>query len=112
MERVRETQKKASETLRMPRFKKIVDEWDKKSKPNYEPKWYSLFNGPANLKQLVDRVGDKKYYRFYGLLSKEAHAYQALNGVYKLDLVNEPFSLKPIRNPKKDAGYHEEIARS
>lgn len=105
----------AEEILNKPIFKKIIDEWErtkKASKSNFEPKWYSLFNGPKTLKQLVDRLGDTEDYRFYGLLSMEAHGYQAINGLGSVNIVDDPFVLKPIRSNFKDEGFNEEIARS
>ncbi|BCC13992.1 hypothetical protein BC30048_4419 [Bacillus cereus] len=96
---------KIDQLLKSPVFKKVLIQWEitknnlnKKFKNNHEPKWYSLFNGPTSIKQLVNKLNDTKIYNYYEVLSLEAHGYEALNGLNNTDIVNEPFSFKPIRN--------------
>ncbi|MEB9862127.1 hypothetical protein COJ38_21970 [Bacillus cereus] len=105
---------KASKILDDTSLKDIVNEWNRlylKRKSRYAPYWYSLFNGPKNIKELVDKVNDPKLYQYYGLLSEETHATHALNGLNSMDLINDDFSLRPIRSDV-NIGFHEGIARA
>ena len=90
--------KRANEVLRKDEYKRILDKWEeakKKSRYNFEPKWYSLFNGPTSIKQLIKTLEkDDEQYRLYGLLSTEAHGYQALNAIYSEE---KSLLLKPLR---------------
>lgn len=102
--------------LNEPALKKVLDEWDRtkvevKRYKNYDPTWYALFNGPTSVKQLLEKIGDADDYRLYGSLSQEAHGYQALNGLNNIDLINEPFSLKPIRGAF-DGELQEHLSRA
>lgn len=103
-EQYREKIVKIDQLLQSPIFKKTLNQWaitkntlNKKFKNNHEPKWYSLFKGPTSIKQLVNELNSKTIYRYYELLSLEAHGYEALNGLRNSDIINEPFSFKPIR---------------
>lgn len=103
-EQYREKIVKIDQLLQSPIFKKTLHQWaitkntlNKKFKNNHEPKWYSLFKGPTSIKQLVNELNSKTIYRYYELLSLEAHGYEALNGLRNSDIINEPFSFKPIR---------------
>ena len=113
-EQIENTMKKVSDILGRAKYKKIVDEWERTKKTSgrpYEPKWYSLFNGPTSVNQLLRKAGDKREVIFYSLLSQESHGYQALNGVEDPDL-EEPLRLKSIRSSIEDANFQEELARA
>lgn len=104
-EQYKERVEKINQLLQLPVFKKTLHQWEitkntlnKKFKNNHEPKWYSLFNGPTSIKQLVNRLNSKTIYEYYEVLSLEAHGYEALNGLRNSDIINESFSFKPIRN--------------
>ncbi|MGN4637233.1 DUF5677 domain-containing protein [Bacillus cereus group sp. MYBK34-1] len=104
-EQYKENIMKIEQLLQLPVFKKILNQWgitknklNKKFKNNHEPKWYSLYDGPTSIKQLVNKLNSKTIYRYYELLSLETHGYEALNGLRNSDIINEPFSFKPIRN--------------
>lgn len=103
--------------LKSPNFKRILKQWEvtkrflnKKFNNTHEPKWYSLFRGPTSIKVLVDRLEDIQIYTYYELLSLEAHGYEALNGLNHSDIINGPFSFKPIRNSENLDNFAE-IAR-
>ncbi|HDR7613784.1 TPA: hypothetical protein QCX47_005587, partial [Bacillus mycoides] len=53
---------------------------------------------PTSVNQLVNKIADKDTNLLYGILSMEAHGYQALSAVKHRDLTNEDFALQPIRN--------------
>ncbi|PGE40384.1 hypothetical protein COM60_07110 [Bacillus toyonensis] len=94
-----------SEVLASPSFQDILSEWaQKKGGSLYNPKWYSLFNGPSNIKQLTDLMGDSNsgIYKYYGLLSQEAHGYQALNSANYVDFITDFLTLEPIRKEELD----------
>ncbi|WP_318582916.1 DUF5677 domain-containing protein [Bacillus paranthracis] len=96
--------KRSESILSQRQFNKVINEWERANeKSKYEPKWYSLFNGPTSIKRLVDVVADDQIFLLYGLLSKEAHGYQALSAVIHKDLTKDKFVLKPIRNEISDA---------
>lgn len=96
--------KRSESILSQRQFNKVINEWERANKKSkYEPKWYSLFNGPTSIKRLVDVVADDQIFLLYGLLSKEAHGYQALSAVIHKDLTKDKFVLKPIRNEISDA---------
>ncbi|MFF2885081.1 DUF5677 domain-containing protein [Bacillus toyonensis] len=102
----------ASKILEDSSFKDILSEWARlKRKINYDPYWYSLFNGPKKIRGLVEKINDPKLYRYYGLLSEETHATHALNGLNSIDLINNDFSLRPIRSDV-NIGFHEGTARA
>lgn len=91
-----------TEILNNPKFKHILQEWEntkRKSKKKYDPKWYSLFNGPWSLKGLSDCLmeGEPLAYAFYGTLSQEAHSYNALNAANFTEFMDKPLELNPIR---------------
>lgn len=91
-----------TQILNNPKFKYILQEWEntkRKSNKKYEPKWYSLFNGPGSLKQLSDCLMESEplAYIFYGTLSQEAHSYNALNVANYTDFMDKPLALNPIR---------------
>ncbi|MFB7351685.1 DUF5677 domain-containing protein [Bacillus thuringiensis] len=96
------------ELLKEPIFNKILKQWkitkeiqNKKYNNTYEPKWYSLFKeGPTSIKMLVRKLNDDQIYKYYEILSLEAHGYESLNGLINDDIINNPFSFKPIRNPE------------
>ncbi|QWG31048.1 hypothetical protein EXW58_26660 (plasmid) [Bacillus mycoides] len=91
--------KEIESILNKRQFKKVLNEWElTNKKTRYEPKWYSLFNGPTSVNQLVNKIADKDTNLLYGILSMEAHGYQALSAVKHRDLTNEDFALQPIRN--------------
>ncbi|MDA2146971.1 MULTISPECIES: DUF5677 domain-containing protein [unclassified Bacillus cereus group] len=105
---------KTSKILNDSAFKDILNEWNRlyrKNKSKYAPYWYSLFDGPKNIKGLVKIINDPNLYRYYGLLSEETHATQALNGLNSMDLINDDFSLRPIRSAV-NIGFHEGAARA
>ncbi|MGG3651922.1 DUF5677 domain-containing protein [Bacillus pseudomycoides] len=90
----------------------ILIEWKHtKGKSNYDPYWYSLFEGPKNIYRLVTKINDPKFYKYYSLLSEETHATQALNGLDDFDLINGNFSLLPIRSAH-NIGFHERTVRA
>lgn len=104
--------RKASKILNDSSFQDILNEWNyRKRKSGYAPYWYSLFNGPKNIRGLVEIINDPYLYRYYGLLSEETHATQALNGLNSMDLINDDFSLRPIRS-EVNIGFHEGAARA
>lgn len=91
--------KEIESILNQRQFKKVLNEWEHTNKKTrYEPKWYSLFNGPTSVNQIVKKIADKDMNLLYGLLSMEAHGYQALSAVKHRDLTNDDFALQPIRN--------------
>ncbi|WP_242274792.1 DUF5677 domain-containing protein [Bacillus cereus group sp. BfR-BA-01310] len=103
---------KIDQLLESPIFKKILKQWEltkkflnEKFNNTHEPKWYSLFKGPTSIKMLVNRLNDNKIYRYYEVLSLEVHGYEALNGLNNTDIINEPFSFKPIRNTENTSNY-------
>lgn len=103
---------KASKILNDSSFQDILNEWNyRKRNSGYAPYWYSLFNGPKNIRGLVEVINDPYLYRYYGLLSEETHATQALNGLNSMDLINDDFSLRPIRS-EVNIGFHEGAARA
>lgn len=109
-ERLENTVNAIEKTMNDPKYKKIVKAWEKaksQQKIPYEPKWYSLFNGPRSVKQLVSVLDEPEIYKFYELLSIEAHGYQALNG---LEAKDASLFLKPLRDTNDD--YYESLARS
>lgn len=91
--------KEIESILNNRQFKKVLNEWERTNKKTkYEPKWYSLFNGLTSVNKLVKRIADKDMNLLYGILSMEAHGYQALSAVKHRDLTNDDFALQPIRN--------------
>lgn len=78
--------KQLSEVLQNDRFIDIHNEWTKhkKLKPKLMPKWYSLFNGPSNIKKLAKIIGQEELYNhIYSVYSIEAHGYSALKDLRK-----------------------------
>ncbi|PFP97667.1 hypothetical protein COK06_13070 [Bacillus cereus] len=91
--------KEIESILNQKQFKKVLNEWERNNeKTRYQPKWYSLFKGPTSVNGIVKKLADKDMDLLYGLLSMEAHGYQALSAVKHRDLTNEDFALQPIRN--------------
>lgn len=114
IESTKETINRTNQILNEKKFERLLTEWEKakaKQKINYEPKWYSLFNGPRSIKQLINKLKDKdsdtNENKLYELLSTEAHAYQALNGI---ETINKTMFLKPLRS--ENGEFHESLARS
>lgn len=101
---------KCNEILAKPKFRKVLAEWERTKialKKDYEPKWHSLFRGPRSIKQLIGRLQESNSYKFYELLSTEAHGYQALNGLHSED---NSMLMKPIRSG--DGDFQAELARA
>ncbi|WP_456363476.1 DUF5677 domain-containing protein [Priestia aryabhattai] len=77
---------------------------------NYDPKWYSLFEGPVTLTALIYQIGGdlqkrvpshihldmikNKYKYLYELLSIEAHSYSALTGINPVDKLSLSTTLR------------------
>ncbi|NUH91279.1 DUF5677 domain-containing protein [Bacillus thuringiensis] len=92
-----------SKLLEHPKLISTIQNWEntkRKSKRKYNPKWYSLSGGPANLKELSDLLMENEplVYNMYGSFSQEAHGYTALEASNNLDLIDSPLLLKPIRS--------------
>ncbi|WP_283750632.1 DUF5677 domain-containing protein [Bacillus cereus] len=103
---------KIDQFLKSPIFNKILNQWkftkeiqNKKFNNTYEPKWYSLFKGPTSIKMLVSRLNDEQIYKYYEILSLEAHGYESLNGLNNDDIINKPFSFKPIRDTENSSHF-------
>lgn len=114
-EKINKTLEMTEDLINRPQFSKQLKEWEKLKnldKNNYDPKWYSLFNGPRSVNALIRKLDKDIDKRFYGYLSQEAHGYQALNGVVELNLVDKPLVLKPLRQEHPDSLAQANIARS
>ncbi|WP_433775559.1 DUF5677 domain-containing protein [Bacillus wiedmannii] len=103
---------KIDQLLKEPIFNNILNQWkltkeiqNKKFNNTYEPKWYSLFKGPTSIKMLVNELNDEQIYKYYEILSLEAHGYESLNGLNNDDIINYPFSFKPIRNSENSSHF-------
>lgn len=99
-EELSDTIQECSEILNSDIFVEVLAEWEcKKGNSEYNPKWHSLFNGPRNIKKLVEDIVDDNpdIYKYYGILSQDAHGYQALNASNYIDFITEPLIIKPIR---------------
>ncbi|AJH80258.1 hypothetical protein FOC88_27495 (plasmid) [Bacillus thuringiensis] len=103
---------KIDQLLKEPIFNRILKQWqitkeiqNEKFNNTYEPKWYSLFRGPTSIKMLVNRLNDNQIYKYYEILSLEAHGYESLNGLINDDIINNPFSFKPIRNSENSSHF-------
>lgn len=79
-------------------FKPISDEYDAIAKKRKRPQWYSLFGGPANLRELAIQLGDgDNYLVLYRTWSRTTHAtdlYRQLTAG-----TDETASVRVIRNP-------------
>lgn len=92
---------------RYPHVKIAQDEYDRvrkklnKDNPfdNREPNWYSLFNGPKNFRQLLEKFDLGAYYEFlYGPQSAEIHGNDA-NTMMQVNADNE-LGITMLRNPE------------
>ncbi|MEB9437394.1 DUF5677 domain-containing protein [Bacillus cereus] len=96
---------KIEQILELPNLEKVLNEWritkkklNDKFRNNYDPKWYSLFDGPTSIKKLVNELNSKQLYDYYEVLSLEAHGYESLNGLEDEDIINGDFAFRPIRS--------------
>ncbi|HFJ9448187.1 DUF5677 domain-containing protein [Bacillus cereus group sp. TH243-1LC] len=96
-----------TEILNSPLLKNTIKEWEdtktnfeRKFKRKYNPKWYSLYNGPTSIKALSNKLMQNEVlvYKMYGSFSQEAHGYKALDASNKMELIDKPLVLKPIRS--------------
>lgn len=79
-------------------FKRISEEYDAVAAKRKRPPWYSLFDGPGNLRELAIKLGEgANYLILYRTWSKTTHAadlYRQLTGGS-----NGTASVRVIRNP-------------
>ncbi len=69
------------EFLNKPKFKQISLEYEKCSKKRNNPNWYSLFDGPRNIKELSYYFGKIVEYEFqYRKYSENVHATGLMKG--------------------------------
>ncbi len=69
-----------------------------KKKSKSDPEWYSLFGGPANLRDLAIKVGHPALYEFlYRQWSNEVHAGAALDAVGRKGGATV---VRPVRHPE------------
>jgi hypothetical protein len=75
-------QKKNSlEFLNLPKYKDISKEYQRKSKKRKRPEWYSLYNGPNNIKELADHLKYPAFYKIlYQSLSASTHGTNIIQG--------------------------------
>ncbi|WP_121614771.1 DUF5677 domain-containing protein [Virgibacillus halodenitrificans] len=87
------------------KFINIKIEWKKieKSKKNKRiyPNWYSLFNGPNNLKELSEKFGYREEYDIiYKIFSTQVHSANALNQIENIDGVAGIKNLRIYDDPR------------
>ncbi|MEA1009136.1 hypothetical protein U2H24_05245 [Bacillus cereus] len=92
-----------TEILNNPLLKNTIKEWEDtktNSERKYNPKWYSLYNGPTSIKALSNKLmqNESLVYKMYGSFSQEAHGYKALDASNKMELIDKPLVLKSIRS--------------
>ncbi|WP_018768073.1 DUF5677 domain-containing protein [Bacillus sp. 105MF] len=96
-----------SEILNNPILKNTIREWEdtktkleKRFRRKYNPKWYSLYNGPTSIRVLSNKLmqNESLVYKMYGSFSQEAHGYTALDASNKMELIDKPLVLKSIRS--------------
>jgi Family of unknown function (DUF5677) len=87
--------------LQKPELQPIEDEWKKAKKKKSDPEWYSLFDGPSNLRELAKHVGllfPGMYEFLYRYWSNEVHAGSAMNATGKK--MGQQV-IRPIRHPEE-----------
>ncbi|MFF2479952.1 DUF5677 domain-containing protein [Paenibacillus sp. NPDC058071] len=99
--------------LKRKEYKAINTEWNaikEKNKYKYDPLWYSLFNGPTNVRELNNsaftgmssgeyNVTATHIYAIYQELSEDTHFASSMKEMH-ID-VNGAACLNPLRNPIK-----------
>lgn len=87
--------------LKKPELQPIEDEWKKAKKKKGNPEWYSLFNGPSNMRELAKDVGllfPGMYEFLYRYWSNEVHAGSVMNATGKK--MGQQV-IRPIRHPEE-----------
>lgn len=74
--------------------------WDavKRKRNGRRPKWYMLYDGPENLKNLASSLGRDAQYAMYRFGSETTHSSNALGGI--LSLQSGGAAITPIRWPE------------
>lgn len=86
--------------LKKDKFKDIETEWKRTSRTIQYPNWYSLFDGPINLRQLAMHLGKLEHYEIlYQQWSIEAHGKGLLRNIKVDD--NGSVQFIGLRNPEE-----------
>ncbi|RTR26269.1 hypothetical protein EKG37_21605 [Robertmurraya yapensis] len=97
LEKLEKERLRISNSLQREEFKNIKLEWDyllKRKNINY-PKWYSLFKGPRNIRELAARCGHlPEYLTLYNILSTQVHT---TNVLHQIENINGVAFLKNLR---------------
>jgi hypothetical protein len=85
--------------LELPKYKSVVEEYEKCKKAKKNPTWYNLFGGPNNLEDLANRVGLPALYDvLYRGWSGSTHGNNIVQGNLDKDESGQA-KLIQIRNP-------------
>lgn len=93
---------KISNSLQREEFNNIKLEWDylKKKKNIIYPKWYSLYKGPKNMRELATRCGHlPEYLTLYNILSTQVHTTNVLSQIENINGFAFIKSLRMHDNP-------------
>lgn len=85
--RAERTKSHFSKALNSEKYANIKIEWDKlvKRKIKY-PNWYSLYNGPKNLRELSRRCGyEVEYELIYGIYSRQVHSANVMDQFHNVN---------------------------
>jgi len=89
----------SQEFLDLPKYKGISQEYQKKLIKRNRPEWYSLFNGPNNIKELADHLKYPAFYKIlYQSLSSSTHGTNIIQDKIVTD-ENNNVSIFQIRLP-------------
>ncbi|WP_456225364.1 DUF5677 domain-containing protein [Virgibacillus salarius] len=97
LEKLEKERLRISNSLQREDFKNIKLEWDYlvKKKNIKHPKWYSLFKGPRNIRELAARCGHlPEYLTLYNILSTQVHT---TNVLHQIENINGVAFLKNLR---------------
>lgn len=97
LKKMEEERQKISNSLHREEFKNIELEWNYfvKRKNINHPKWYSLFKGPRNIRELATRCGHlPEYLTLYNILSTQVHT---TNVLHQIENINGMAFIKNLR---------------
>jgi hypothetical protein len=88
-----------AKVLTRPYMVPVEQEYQRLSSRRREPAWYSLFEGPSNLRQLAKRLGqEKNYTHLYKYWSTFSHGGDASSGLLKSTQTSAAFHI--LRSPE------------
>lgn len=90
-----------SNSLNSEEYANIKVEWDKLIKKKVmHPKWYSLYNGPKNLRELSRNCGyEVEYDLLYGIYSRQVHSANAMDQFENVNGLAAISNLRVYKDP-------------